>query len=180
MSHPGICTWCMHTCPVTLCTECHSVAYCDNQDCKREQSLHVLTDKTFNAATGMPYHCAPCGEVFDDRSDLERHCKNTQHLRLIDWIKGHRYRLRYCDTCRRVYPYGTADAVRCFEEHQNRRMHRSRAKIHRLHRAMRQRILRVLPRYRTTLPNTHQLPTDHAHHGESQESQNRGKEAVLC
>ncbi len=154
MAHLGICTWCMHTCPVTPCTECPNVACCDNQDCQAEQRLHVLTDKTYNAATGLPNYCVPCGEAFDDRRDLERHFKSTHHLRLIEWIKGHRYRLRYCDACRRVYPYGTADAIRCFEEHEHRRMHRSRVKIRRLHRAMRWRIHRFLPRHSATLPST--------------------------
>jgi hypothetical protein len=144
----------MNARPVTPCTECLCVAHCSDALCQDDQRLHVLTDKVFNAAIGMPNYCVPCGEAFDDRRDLERHVRSTQHLRLIEWIKGHRFRRRYCDTCRRIYTCKTSDARRAFDDHKNRLFHRSRAKIRRLHRSMRMYIHIFLPRASATLPST--------------------------
>lgn len=136
MAARGICTYCMSVTHVAPCAECPSVSYCWRNACVAAQRLHVLTDKAYNAAAGLPYMCAPCGEAFDDQDALARHLGGKLHRRLAAWIQGQRMHTRYCDTCRRAYKYDTAADVRDYEGHLTRRVHVRRAKIKRLQQAM--------------------------------------------
>jgi hypothetical protein len=136
----GHCTFCSATRPVDPCPTCAAVTAC--ADCGDALGIHLELDRLYEPVNHLPLArvCRPCGEAHREAFDTTKHMNTVVHQRMMRWLDGgDRRKLRYCDTCRRVYEYSNATDRNNYEKHLQTREHRQRRKIRALHKPLQRR-----------------------------------------